>query len=702
MAEKYKITGICKKKTDVRNAKRTINDLCKKNKEKSVYISKYRINLKIDKYANIITRVLNETKASLRSQGKSMMTPKGREDGHITTRAKHQQQVADIAVQIAEVLGLNTFLAREQAEHHDDGHTFNGHYGERTMNIIGQLYNCGYSVHNALSIDMLNSENIIEKIKDAIKIEYPDITKEELDEVENEINIYFFDGILAHNGEGIDREIWPQFNKSKKDVIEEKNNCYRIKAYDKNIKPTTMEGAILRFADIIAYTRTDILDGFRLNLIGGFDENGVKNGKPMIQDESEEYYQGYLKVIGTVISYKEKLEGKKSVLDIDEENRLEAERKNINRRLNQIENSINKELDKIKLVEDNKTEKLKIIKTIEYLKIMTYEEKEKLKNIQNEKKIYETKKIEVARKYLSEIPKEYQKEEIVDLMKNVFIKDLEEYSKDKDYIGFSPAIGEALFKLRDYNLNYIVKYTRREFETKILPNATLQLVDRLASCLIDTGIIYEKVLPESIKKQVKPLGDVTKFEERINSLEMSKIMPIDKEKYERKVFHRCGNLCKNNPKRLEEICENAMESIPNIAEHDLNIVEGNEQIDMKISEEDKETSLIYNRYLEKIDKIKILIEQNSKDGVFLSDEEKKNIIVKDSIKNIEQIYAYAFAKEYVEGMSDDTIIDALENTGLITNKQAIDSRTRSNIADVKIDPATQALGKIWSEANNIR
>lgn len=699
MEDRINITGIQKKKYQVRKAKRTIDELCMKNRGKSVYISRYKKNLLLDKYASIITRVLNETKASLRSQGKSMMTPRGREDAHITTRGKHQQQVADIAAQIAEALGLNVYLARLQAEHHDDGHTFNGHAGERVMNLIGQLNNCGYTVHNALSVDMLNSENVIEKIKNAIRIEDPEVTEETLNEVENEIVTYVFDGILAHNGEGVDREIRPNFDKTREDVIKEKNNCYQIKAYDKKIKPTTMEGAILRFADIIAYTRTDILDGFRLKLISDFDEEGVKNGKPLEKGKTDDYYAGYLKVIGTILSYKDKLEGKESELNIDEENRLEVGIKNAKRALAKIEESKTKKETELREAKENSQDIVDIRKEKENLYKKKQEEEGKLAEYVNAQKIYEAKKIEIARQYLKSIPKEQRKDEVVDLMKNVFIKDLEEYSKDREYIGFSPAIGEALFQLRTYNLNYIVKYTRREFEKNKLLNSTSLLVDRLAKTLIDTGIIYEKAFSDKMKNRVNYTKNSEKCMLTRKKIEDSKKTEKDEYKYDRKVFHRCGKLFENNKERIAEICTNAMESIDDIAKHDLNIIEENEQFEVPESHSENGTKTVYEKYQEKLERIRKLIQEKSQDGVYLSEIEKLNIIKKDTQKNMEQIYAYALAKEYVEGMSDDTIIDALEHTGIITKQEAEEVRNRESIANVTIDQSTQKLGDSWEQAN---
>jgi len=682
MAEKYK----------VRRVERSAKKYFSKNVIKDVsniYISKFKTELTMDKYSSIIKRVFNKSKATLRSQGKSMMTPRGKTDAHITTRGEHQKQVADIAEQIAGTLGLNPDLARLIAAHHDDGHTFNGHTGERIINIIGRIHNCGYTVHNALSIDMLESENILRKVREAIKNEYPNVPTEELNKVEEEIRLYVFDGILAHNGEGVDKEIWPQFGKTVEDVITEKNNCYEIKKYDKRIKPTSMEGAILRFADIIAYTRTDILDGFRIGLITGFDEEGVKSGKPIEEDKTEEYYQGYLKVIGTILSYNRKLGATLeenrvnldllSELNIDDENRFLSNIRNLKRNINIVNQRIREKED---LGQEDSEEIVKLreelTKLREELSIETVKYQE-----------YEKKKIEVAREYLKKIPQEDRKDRVVDLMQDMFIKDLEEYSKDKDYIGFSPAMGEALFQLRDCNMNYIVKYTRRPFENKILPEATLKLVERFAQDLIDTGIIYNEIMGEELRAKNEHLGDLSRYQECQRNFEdkseKNEAGKKDKYYYDRKVYHRCGKLIRFTPEKIGEICANALNSIQDIAKHDLEIINGKEEIENTLSE----------RYKQKIEYLKGIIAEKKVDGQYMSDQEMLSIIIKDAQKNIEQIYAYAIAKEFVAGMSDDSIIDALEHTGIITEEIASNARNRRDTSEVTADKDAEALGQYW-------
>lgn len=687
----------------------------KKQTQSGIYISRFKKELVLTEYAEIINRVLNETKASLRSGNKSMMTPRGRNEAHISTRGKHQEQVADIAREIAKALGLNEDLAELIGKHHDDGHTFNGHTGERIMSDIGQLTNCGNTVHNALSVDMLLSEGILDKIEDAIRVQYPEVRQGEIEKIKEEM-YYVFDGILSHNGEGTDTKIKPNFNKTLKDVIDEKNKCYQIRKYDKSIMPMTMEGAIIRFADIIAYTRTDILDGFQMGLLKGFDEKSLMKVSKDEEGDPKKY-QDYLRIIGTVVAYRDKLlsENKEQYFPIDAEQDLVTKMKIIKRSIDSKKRQLKSSREGTKEAEEIKAE-------IERLNELYGIASERYKKCEREL-------IERARKYLETIPEKEKKETVADMMKNVFIKDLKEFSKDKDYIGFSPAISQALFALRDANMKYIVKYTRRSFETLKLPSATLELVERLAQTLVDTGVIHEYGMPERYI-QMTECFDRAKREQTIKALLESAETPEDRLKFRRKVFHRCDNFlspvnynrtvqelefCSNPVEKADlerrkvkykkmqerggEIISNAISSIQSIASDDLRLVLG----------EDKYSGEFEAQYNRKLDDIRSIIreicpeyEQDGETYLSISEEMRAEIIkrtVRKRSADFERICAYAFAKEYVEGMSDDTIIDALEVEGIITQDEANMARKRDIEARVA-DRATVALGESWKNARD--
>ena len=307
----------------------------------------------------------------------------------IQTRQTHMREVADIAKLISHSLGLNADFSYSIGLLHDIGHTWNGHTGERILSAISQLNDCGYIVHNAMGAYILERENIIEDAIKSAKEFSPNTNEEEL----KEFMRYVIDGIVSHNGEGVVCKIIPE-DKTAKEMAEEIKKCFTEKGYDKGLMPATMEGAIIRYADIIAYTRSDIVDGFRLK--------DVNNNKILNEFDDE-----YLAIIGTVLARKE---NSKEILEL--ENKFLQEIYGLSQRIEMLQDkgeNISKE-DKIELEHSIKEKEMYELK---------YKEIEEIK-------------IEYARDYVNSItPKSKIKTAIPEMMQDVFIKDLVEASKDK-------------------------------------------------------------------------------------------------------------------------------------------------------------------------------------------------------------------------------------------------------------------------------
>jgi dGTPase len=83
------------------------------------------------------------------------------------------------------------------------------------------------------------------------------------------LTIQTLDGILCHNGEVLLQKYEP-VKKSKDDVINQYNNCYKDKKYN-NIMPMTLEGCVVRISDIIAYIGRDLEDAINLGLLNRSD-----------------------------------------------------------------------------------------------------------------------------------------------------------------------------------------------------------------------------------------------------------------------------------------------------------------------------------------------------------------------------------------------------------------------------------------------
>ena len=144
------------------------------------------------------------------------------QDDHFVTRLTHTLEVSQIARTISRALNLNEDLTEAIALGHDLGHTPFGHIGEE---VLSQLYSGGFR-HNEQSLRVV-------------------------DVLENEghgLNLTFEvrDGILNHS-------------KSTSGVLDDWPEV------------ATVEGEVVRIADIVAYVNHDIDDALRAGVISESD-----------------------------------------------------------------------------------------------------------------------------------------------------------------------------------------------------------------------------------------------------------------------------------------------------------------------------------------------------------------------------------------------------------------------------------------------
>jgi len=555
----------------------------------------------------------------------------------IQTRQTHMNEVAAIAEMISHALGLNADLAYIIGKLHDIGHTWNGHTGERILSAIGQLTNSTYIVHSAMGAYVLEREQVIDDmINNAMNI-----SKGTNIEDIKEFLRYVIDGMVTHNGEGSVGVIVPKIEKSAQEMKEEIRKCFSVKDYDKTIMPATMEGGIIRYADIIAYTRSDIVDGFRAK-----DENGNK----ILNEFDDEY----LAIIGTLLARKNN-DSELLVL----ENKFIQELYGLQKRIDNLE----KIGDKI-----SKEDALELKRTIK--------EKELIEAKYNE---FETIKIENARKYVDSIKPDNKKKIVVpQMMQDVFIMDLVEASKNKPYITMTPLIRTTLFKLRDLNIRRIVPYTRRRFETDILPEAAYELVKEYADVLVETGLAYE-MIPEEERDGV--ISKRSKVEQTTQRRKMGRKNNTD---FRTKIYHYYKN---QNPKKLKHIYENVLNSINDITKNDLEIALEEEEYRGELKEE-------YLR--DKIEPIRLLLKERGINKETINEEIREHIIeelIEERKNDIELSIASKMAIEYIGGMTDVTINAVLMQENMISRKDLIENYERPEPGKGKEDTGVKGLQK---------
>ena len=160
----------------------------------------------------------------------------------VSRRSLHVQLVSRIARTIGNALSLNQELIEAIALGHDIGHTPFGHAGERVLDEIYSERTGKRFFHNVHSV------RVLDKI-------FP-----------YNITLQTLDGILTHDGELPKAEFIP-INVSDFNEFDERTEKSRTeKGYVKSLSPATLEAAVVRISDIIAYLGKDRQDAAKLDV----------------------------------------------------------------------------------------------------------------------------------------------------------------------------------------------------------------------------------------------------------------------------------------------------------------------------------------------------------------------------------------------------------------------------------------------------
>lgn len=164
----------------------------------------------------------------------------------ITRRALHVQLVSRIARNIGKILGLNLDLIEAISLGHDLGHTPFGHAGEDFLNELFYNETGNFFYHNIQSVRVL--DQIFQR----------------------NISLQTLDGILSHNGAFESGNYRPKLLKSFEDFDKKVNKSIVLgKEYISTLKPSTLEGCVVRICDMIAYLGKDRQDAEKAHIING-------------------------------------------------------------------------------------------------------------------------------------------------------------------------------------------------------------------------------------------------------------------------------------------------------------------------------------------------------------------------------------------------------------------------------------------------
>ena len=239
-------------------------------KDEYHFTKKQIASKRLEKYAPEISAVFS--RYNRKSTDTTMMVKGPRKSSQTSQNRKtHQENVADIAAQIATKLKMNVEIVRIIAKNHDLRHTFLGHSGEWWLSNIKENDGTGYYVHNALGArDLIYREEIYNKIIDKIQAHNPNISEKRLSQIRNSLWL-LIEPINSHNGER-GTEFMPVSQKTHRDFEEEILYCHTKKDFDKTIMPATPEGCLMRLSDIISYVPFDMVAGIEEGFIKGLNQ----------------------------------------------------------------------------------------------------------------------------------------------------------------------------------------------------------------------------------------------------------------------------------------------------------------------------------------------------------------------------------------------------------------------------------------------
>ena len=161
----------------------------------------------------------------------------------ITRRSLHVQLVSRIARTIGAALNLNLDLIEAIALGHDLGHTPFAHSGEVYLDKLyfehaGRHFN--HSIHSVRVLDGIFPLNV---------------------------SLQVLDGIACHNGE-IELPVYePATGRTFAEFDALMEGCYLDNGQVRKLMPATLEGAVMRISDIIAYLGKDRQDAARMKLV---------------------------------------------------------------------------------------------------------------------------------------------------------------------------------------------------------------------------------------------------------------------------------------------------------------------------------------------------------------------------------------------------------------------------------------------------
>ena len=188
-----------------------------------------------------VDRILNNAFYN-RCMDKTQVFPFYKNDD-LTRRSFHLQLVSQTARKIGTALRLNTALIEAIALGHDLGHTPFGHSGEYILNDLSLEHTGRCFNHNVHSVRLLRTV------------------------ARRNLSLQTLNGMLCHCGEKAFLEYRPEPCPDFATLDAMMELCYVEPGHRQDLRPSTLEGCVVRVCDILAYLGKDRQDALSIGVL---------------------------------------------------------------------------------------------------------------------------------------------------------------------------------------------------------------------------------------------------------------------------------------------------------------------------------------------------------------------------------------------------------------------------------------------------
>lgn len=696
------------------------------------------LSTEFDNYMDeLLGTIVKRTNFLNRAKDKAMAHEKGADNPNSTDREGHMWQVAVEAKEIAKSLGLNEVVTFIGMLMHDAGQPFYAHDGEKTMDAISQILNTGFYHHTAKGVDVLLREDIIDKFIDSIP-EAQD-NNELQEKLKNDI-WYFLEIPVGHDGESTSKDnkkyakSRKKYGSMKEAVLDKVAKANRTNQYKCAVE--TLEAQISKPADILAYMRTDVLDGFYNKILTGLSDEYLELLGKLLAETKEETLcieqnieQADPKEKKEIVSRirEERIKKAKNLVEAIKVSKLQEGFKGTSIEEKEICEQVERFIKELKEAEIDpsyiKDEELKKVKEIKHKIELDYIQRKKAEG-ENQDIIFSQvdkidnymKKIEGTRKRVVE--------EIMTRMQNALrndyiettlsnweqietnedLSDEERYELKKQGMSFSDKVNDIIYGkngIKDLNYREYVQYAKKEFLTGSLPKGVLKLVLESAKAVKKTGVIRNKFYdPEVIKnisneelitlmhkehidvenskKHKKKIGIIKNKKTGIKGIKSIKERRFTSRKNKQKITR--NNLYRSiyrhameYPENFARICEDVYEAIPYTVRNMVRKAVKSDYEENAYLPEEERTKVYGIR--------KALAERFGEFGGLAITAENLEKYIEEQIQEerneIEEKVAMQICIDYIAGRSNKGIKDLLDKTGILS-KRKIDREDRPN------------------------